>query len=278
MPDNQSPETTPKEVRWTNDTEYGTIVSSGAEVGRLRCHGTRRPALTTHHKGQAVHPGPHGGPYGFMMDSLGETTASRIEASALRLILHQGVQKTNLAEVAHAAGITRVTVYRCFGDKRGLLRAVCLQIARLFQQAAQTTPDDSVEAIDVRLQNLAIQLRQLPSGNLLARLEEISRLYPDVYQEFRQVRESAIDAIFQRVLEVAGRDGLLREGLKPEVLKVIFWTMVVGLIENPALISSNVPLAEVCATVTEVFRHGILKQTAGAACAVGQTPPRAKDS
>jgi hypothetical protein len=39
---------------------------------------------------------------------------------------------------------------------------------------------------------------------------------------------------------------------------------VVGLIENPALVSSNVSLAEVFATVTTVFRHGILKDSAGA--------------
>ncbi len=187
------------------------------------------------------------------------STLARIEVAALRLVLQQGVQKTNLAEVAHAAGVTRVTVYRLFGDKRGLLRAVCLQIAAPFQRAAEVVAEDSVESIDLRLQRLAQDLRELPPGNLLARLEEVSRLYPDVYQEFRRLRESAIDAIFQRVLEVAGRDGLLREGLKPEVLKIVFWTLVVGLLESPAVISSNLPLSEVCSTVTEVFRHGILK-------------------
>jgi hypothetical protein len=34
---------------------------------------------------------------------------------------------------------------------------------------------------------------------------------------------------------------------------------MVGLIENPTLISAGVPLAEVFTTVTEVFRNGILK-------------------
>ena len=39
----------------------------------------------------------------------------------------------------------------------------------------------------------------------------------------------------------------------------MFWTSVVGLIENPSLLASNVPLTEICSTVAEVFRHGTLK-------------------
>ena len=198
-----------------------------------------------------------------------DNTSGRILLSALECFLRQGVRKTNLTEVAFEAGVTRVTVYRCFGDKEGLVRAVCLQLAGLFRQAAETAPDDSVLSVDQRLTRLGEELGQLPSGNLLARLEEIRRLYPNVYEEFRRVRQSAIDAIFEHALAVARREGVLREGLNPEVLRIIFWTSVVGLIENPALITSNVALAEICTTVTEVFRHGILKPEEKEAAHVG---------
>ena len=66
-------------------------------------------------------------------------------------------------------------------------------------------------------------------------------------------------ASFQQALATATRERSLRKGLNLEVLKAIFWAAVVGLIENPALVSSNVSLAEVFTTVTKVFRHGILK-------------------
>ena len=45
-----------------------------------------------------------------------------------------------------------------------------------------------------------------------------------------------------------------------DVLRAVFWSAVIGLIENPALISSNVSLAEVLNTVQQVFRYGILKR------------------
>jgi hypothetical protein len=89
--------------------------------------------------------------------------------------------------------------------------------------------------------------------------DEIRRLYPEVYEEFRAARESAIDAIFQQSLAAAKRDGSLRRGLNQEVVRAIFLSGVVRLIETPSLISPDVAPAEIVATVTMVFRHGILK-------------------
>ncbi len=192
-----------------------------------------------------------------------DVTLERIVQAALAIFLRQGVKKTSLAEVAFQAGVTRVTVYRYYGDKKGLVQAVCSRIAAVFRRAAEEGRAGSIRDIDARLNCLGLELSALPKGNLLARLDEISRLYPDVYEEFRAAKQAAIDALFEQALAAAQRDGSLRGGLNMEVVKAIFWNAVVGLIENPALITSNVPLPEIFATVTEVFRHGILKNTAG---------------
>ncbi len=78
-----------------------------------------------------------------------DATRDRIALAALELFLTQGVKRTNLAEVAFAAGVTRVTVYRYFGDKRGLVRAVCMRIAGIFQRAARRGPADSIPDLDL---------------------------------------------------------------------------------------------------------------------------------
>ena len=187
-----------------------------------------------------------------------DSTAERIELAALRLFLSQGVKKTDLAEVGFQAGVTRITVYRHYGNRRGLVHAVCLRIARIHQVAADDERDQTMRDVNARLEQLGDALSGLPQGNLLAMLEEIRRLYPDVYQEFYAVRQAAVDKIFRQALAAAAREGTLREGLNREVLKAIFWAAVVGLFENPALISSNVPLKEIFTTVTDLFRYGIL--------------------
>ncbi|MCE5302892.1 MAG: TetR/AcrR family transcriptional regulator [Planctomycetaceae bacterium] len=191
-----------------------------------------------------------------------DQTRDRIVDAALKILLSRGVGKTSLTDVAYEAGVTRVTVHRYCGDKRGLIRAIIMKIAAIFQTAALGEPTDSFEAIDGRVDELGRQLAALPKQNLLERLEEINRVYPEIYAEFRAAQRAAVDRIFYHVLAAATRDQSLRPEVNPEVLKAIFWASTVGLLENPTLISSNVSLDEIVTTVSEVFRHGILKSEA----------------
>jgi len=106
---------------------------------------------------------------------------------------------------------------------------------------------------------LGTELGAFAPGNQFALFDEIHRLYPEVYEGFRVARETAIDIVFQQALAAAKRDGSLRKGLNQEVVRAIFLSGVVRLIETPSLISSNIAPEEIVATVTMVFRHGILK-------------------
>jgi AcrR family transcriptional regulator len=190
-----------------------------------------------------------------------DETAERIVVSALKIFLQQGVKRSSVTEVAFEAGVTRVTVYRYFGEKQGLVEAVCRHVASIFRRAAEGSSADSVAQVDARLERLGEDLARLPSGNLLAHFDEIRRLYPAAYEELRVARENALDQIFEQAVAAAAREHTLREGISLRVVKAMFWTSVVGLIENPTLIAAGVPLAEICETVTAVLRHGILKRS-----------------
>jgi AcrR family transcriptional regulator len=187
-------------------------------------------------------------------------TSDRITQACLRLVVAKGVRNTSLTDVAYEAGVTRVTVHRYCRDKQGLIRLVLRRIVAIFVEAGAEPIPNSIETIDSRLTSLGQKLAILPRGNLLARFEEIQRLYPDVYKEFRDSEREAIDRIFGQVLAVAMGDQSLRPGINVDVLKIIFLASTVGMIEVPTLISSNVSLAEIFTTVSEVFRHGILKE------------------
>jgi AcrR family transcriptional regulator len=189
-----------------------------------------------------------------------DQTQLRIADAAMKLLLSRGVQKMSLTDVAFQAGVTRVTVHRYCGDKKGLLRLVLQRVVAVFQRAADGEEADSIEVIDGRLRELGRELALFPKEHLLARFEEIKRLYPDVYQDFRTGEREAVDRIFYQVLAAATREQSLRSEINLEVLKAVFWASVVGLIENPTLISSDVPFAEIFTTVSEVFRHGALKK------------------
>ena len=108
--------------------------------------------------------------------------------------------------------MTRITVYRYFGDKQGMVAAACRHVAGIFRRAAAGRPDDSTAQIDVRLKRLGEELAGLPPGNLLARFEEIRRLYPAIYEEFRAAREGALDQIFEQAVAAASREQSSAQG------------------------------------------------------------------
>ena len=116
------------------------------------------------------------------------------------------MKRSNLTDVAYEAGVTRVTVYRYFGDKQGLVRAVCRRVGEIYQRAAAGTPHDAFAEIDQRLNRLGTELGRLPQGSLLVRFEEIHRLYPECYEEFRETRQDALDRLFQQAVAAAVRE------------------------------------------------------------------------
>lgn len=186
-------------------------------------------------------------------------TADRIIVAALKTFLSRGIRRSSLTDVAHEAGVTRVTVYRYFGDKTGLVGAVCRHLGGIFGRAAAGDPLDPSAEVDARIRRLAEELALLPPGNLLAYFDELRRLYPAIHEELRVGREKALDQLFEQAMAAAVREGTLRDGINLQVVKAMFWTSVVGLIENAALKAAGVPLAEICETVTAVLRHGMLK-------------------
>ena len=107
-----------------------------------------------------------------------DETSERIVVSALKTFLKQGVMRASLTDVAYEAGVTRITVYRHFGDKQGIVEAVCRHVAGIFRRAAAGRPDDLTAQIDLRLKRLGEELASLPPGNLLARLRRDSPLVP----------------------------------------------------------------------------------------------------
>ena len=83
-----------------------------------------------------------------------EKTRARIIAVAARLRLRGGLHTLSLESIAEQAGVTRVTVYKQFGSRRGLLEAVFDHVAS--RSALKRIPEAMMEQDPrVALQRLA---------------------------------------------------------------------------------------------------------------------------
>lgn len=202
---------------------------------------------------------------------MSEATGQRVLDTALELLLEQGIRKTSMDEVAERAGVTRVTIYRHFRDKKELVRAVFLRLAAGIEQVNEAYVDGRPHDIGVYLDDLGGYFSTLPHGDFAARHDELSRVYPDVWAEFSRRRKAAIHKTFGLMLEVADSRGLVRDDLHRRVVEAYFEAAVINVMEHPALVSLNLSLGEIYSTASSIFMHGILKDRADEPAALTRT-------
>lgn len=93
------------------------------------------------------HPTPDAAPADALLDAPGEDVRARIVAAAARLIADGGRDAATTRAVAVAAAVQAPTIYRLFGDKRGLLDAVAEHAMAAFvaDKAARAPDPDPVQ-------------------------------------------------------------------------------------------------------------------------------------
>lgn len=185
-------------------------------------------------------------------------TQDKIVLAALALFFEQGIQKTSVEEVAYRAGVTRVTVYRYFGDKEALVRAAFVRSESVFHECAAALARDPAADWSQALDRLAEGLAALPSGPLSERLGELKRLYPAIYADFQAVRVAGLDAIFGQLIDAAEREGSLRPGLDRRLIRILFWDALVNIFDNPVFAGVGLSNVELFRIVKDTLLYGIL--------------------
>ena len=191
------------------------------------------------------------------MRSADNQTREKILLSALSLFAERGIRKASLNEVAYRAGVTRVTVYRYFSDKKALVLQAFLRGEQVFQKALfelQSNPHADLQGV---LDQIGEDLSALPSGDVFSRFDEIKRLYPDVYAAIQEVRVETLTGIFEHISTLAERQGLLRPGLNRQIVQAIYWELTVNIFDNPRFESIGLSDADLYHAMTDILLHGI---------------------
>lgn len=143
-----------------------------------------------------------------------EATREKILRAFLSLAAERGLVAVTTRELARAAGVNEVTIFRHFGDTARLAR----EAVQLFTPAAQiqahrptidvSTPQRCLEGLADCLQLLDTLLRERPEL-LQFGLADAAR-YPEILDELRQIPEAARAMLTRAFTQAAGQ-------LRPEV-------------------------------------------------------------
>ncbi len=159
---------------------------------------------------------------------------------------------------AYRAGVTRVTVYRHFHEKKELVREAFLRVEQVFEKGLADLKRNPHEDGEKILDQIGEGLSALPRDDAFARMDELKRLYPDVYGAVQEVRVATLNGLFEQLFAATKHDGRLRSGLNRPLVQAVFLELAINLFNNPRLKSFGLSDAELYHAMKEIFLYGIL--------------------
>jgi AcrR family transcriptional regulator len=152
-------------------------------------------------------------------------TETRILAAAAVLIAERGYIATTTSAIAESAGVNEVTLFRRFGSKVGILRAMA--VAAAAARPEYPPPDALVQGDPKRtLQNLAaIEIRDaIASGGLVLRLTLEARSVPEIRETMGGIAVSNLERMAAFLAENQAA-GYVRPDIDPWLLAEAFFSL-----------------------------------------------------
>lgn len=129
--------------------------------------------------------------------------------AAAQLILHLGVPRTQVAEIARRAGVSRPTVYRRWPDVHGIIGALLTREVRLIQESVHPAGEDRESMVDGVVE-IAVRVRDHPVLGLLLRTDPI--VYREYFIERLGTSQQGLLRALQRRITTGQLNGTVRDG------------------------------------------------------------------
>ncbi|MEV6209703.1 TetR/AcrR family transcriptional regulator [Kitasatospora sp. NPDC051914] len=144
------------------------------------------------------------------------STDDAILDAAAHLIVHLGVQRTQLSEIARRAGVSRPTVYRRWPDVRAIIGALLTREIRRTQEQVPLIGEDR-EAFVEAVVEVAVRLRDHPVVGALLHSDTIVEY---VVERLGTSQRGLLDAIGAAVVQ-GQRHGSIRAGEPTELAAMV---------------------------------------------------------
>ena len=158
-------------------------------------------------------------------------TRERIVNECSQMLMSVGPTSMTMDDVARACGISKRTLYETFPDKRTLI-GECIHREHEAKNAALkeifNTSSNCFEAM-FRVYQRARKMYETTS---VAFINDIKRLYPDIFEEHIENEKTVITGIAS-VLRQAQDEGLVIQRINPEIAAYLFSQAMRQLHENP---------------------------------------------
>lgn len=178
----------------------------------------------------------------------GTTDAGRrVIAAARELFAERGYSATTTRAIAERAGVNEVTLFRRFGNKSGVLRAIAEQFAeqaaglavsgRRSAPSSPTAPQTRALLTDLARMEIMSAVR---NGGLAMRLAMEARSVPEVAEVLGAGSSGNLEGLTGH-LAACQQAGTLRTDLPPHLLAEAFFALTSNLVMARLLMGGNLP-------------------------------------
>ena len=158
-------------------------------------------------------------------------TKERIVNECSRMLMSIGPTSMTMDDVARACGISKRTLYEIFPDKRTLI-GECIHREHEAKNARLKeifcTSSNCFEAMYRVYQHA----RKMYEATSMALVNDIKRLYPDIFEKHVENEKTVIDGIAS-VLRQAQDEGFVIKRINPEIAAYLFSQSMRQIHENP---------------------------------------------
>ncbi len=187
----------------------------------------------------------------------------RIVAYAGPRFFEEGFSRITTEELSRELGISKKTLYREFGTKEEIVRAVVRrQLATVERELAEVFEDENrcfVERLGAQLRVASRILNTLGKPFL----RDLARYAPELWQEIQDFRHQRVFSRLEGIIQRGKDEGMIRPETDPRMLVTIITTVADNL-----LVPSK--LAELDLVPQEVIRHMGMLVSQGILTAEGQ--------
>ncbi|MFI2606543.1 TetR/AcrR family transcriptional regulator [Kitasatospora sp. NPDC018619] len=168
------------------------------------------------------------------------STDDAILDAAADLVVHLGVRRTQLAEIARRAGVSRPTVYRRWPDVRAVIGALLTrEVLATLEGTAAAGPDR--EAFVERTVEIAVRLRDHPVIGALLRSDDSDLLLEYVVERLGASQRGLLEALVTGIGQGQAH-GSIRAG-EPLELAAMVLLIAQSTVQSHRMVASLLPEA-----------------------------------
>ena len=192
-----------------------------------------------------------------------DETRNKILNEATAMFLREGFLKTNLDTLSQMLFVSKRTIYKIFGSKKGLYRECIKRIIN----SVEHEDEINIRKDEKSINNIREFVESHSTGELMLMeqaLNDLNKYFPDIYEECLKSSEQKRMARLVEQIKEGQRNGDILSSINPEIVAVIIQEMIknrITPINRNYLSNDSVYLrSEIFTELMRIFLRGLLSE------------------